>query len=79
MKDTPVRVTLTKVERMRMSESGNPRWRLITDDGRRFMTEVDGSVGYEVDNLTRGLWRMPRDFDLFMTSEGVWDMKPVSR
>lgn len=40
---------LDKAERLNASSLGNPRWE-VTVDGKKYRTEVNGSVGYDVDN-----------------------------
>lgn len=40
---------LDKAERLDASSAGNPRWE-VTVDGKKYRTEVNGSVGYDVDN-----------------------------
>lgn len=46
--------TLERVERMRSSANGNPRWAVTIDAGGEYSltyhTGVDASVGYEVSN-----------------------------
>lgn len=49
---------LTHIERKRNSINGNPRYAVSIDAGGHwsdtYLTQVDGSVGYEVTNFKRG-------------------------
>ena len=42
--------TILTIERERSSRNGNPRWRVTFDNGTSMRTEVDGSVGYGIEN-----------------------------
>lgn len=44
-------VTVRSIVRAPSSGFGNPRYRILTDSGE-FKTEVDGSIGYSLPNLT---------------------------
>lgn len=46
--------TIAEVVRHGSSANGNPRWAVTLDDGRRWLTQVDGQVGYMADNFRRG-------------------------
>ena len=48
--NTSQRVTIHRINRLRNSVNGNPRFSLFTDRGR-FVTKADGMVGFEVQNL----------------------------
>jgi hypothetical protein len=41
---------IESTERMRSSNAGNPRWRVHFKSGKSYPTEVDGSVGYGINN-----------------------------
>jgi hypothetical protein len=41
---------ITRIERAGGSQNANPTWRVIFDDGDQYLTEVDGQVGYGVNN-----------------------------
>lgn len=40
--------TITDIERAASSRNGNPSWFITLDNGTRYRTETDGSVGYAV-------------------------------
>jgi len=42
--------TITRIERMTSSGLGNPRWHLYFADHDSASTEIDGSVGYGINN-----------------------------
>lgn len=44
-------VRITAAERRNNSTSGNPTWRLFTDQGT-FTTEPDAQIGYSIANLS---------------------------
>ncbi|WP_020142297.1 hypothetical protein [Terracoccus sp. 273MFTsu3.1] len=44
--------TIEKVERLRSSTNGNPRWLVTFTDGATAKTQRDSSVGYSIDNRT---------------------------
>jgi hypothetical protein len=46
--------TIAEVVRQGSSVNGNPRWAVTLDDGRRWLTQVDGQVGYVADNFRAG-------------------------
>lgn len=41
---------IAQIERVATSRNGNPTYRVYLTDGRSFLTETDGSVGYSVTN-----------------------------
>lgn len=51
-KTIEVRTTLIGTRRLNCSSNGNPRFELITTDGR-FTTQSDAACSYDVDNIAR--------------------------
>lgn len=47
-----IRTKLTAVVRLNCSRYGNPRFKLLTDDGV-FTTQSDAACSYDVDNIAR--------------------------
>lgn len=41
---------IVSIDRVGASRNGNPTYRLTADDGRNWLTQTDGSIGYEADN-----------------------------
>lgn len=42
--------SVVSCERLSNSRNGNPRYEVTFNDGNWFKTQVDGSVGYEINN-----------------------------
>lgn len=62
---------IVSVERLTNSTNGNPRFRLVTPFDS-FVTKTDGSVGLEVENITR---RLPVRVTLHLDGRGkVWNI-----
>jgi hypothetical protein len=50
-------VVLASIDHAATSHNGNPTYRLTCDDGRTYLTETDGGVGYEATNYRSGYRR----------------------
>ncbi len=51
MADTKVRGEVASVKHVATSRSGNPTYRVTLADGRSWLTETDGAVGYGARNV----------------------------
>ena len=40
--------TIARLERMRSSHNGNPKFRVIFDNGQSYETKTDAMVGYKI-------------------------------
>jgi len=43
--------TIAKLERLRLSVNGNPRFRVTFTDGAVMQTQTDAMIGYSIENL----------------------------
>jgi hypothetical protein len=50
MDESSKTLTIAKLERLKLSTNGNPRFRVTFTDGAVAQTQTDGSVGYEIEN-----------------------------
>ena len=47
---TKITGEIAQIDRVATSRNGNPTYRVTLIDGRSYLTETDGSVGYEAAN-----------------------------
>lgn len=47
---------ITTVEHAGTSRNGNPTYRIVLEDGRKFLTKTDSSIGYAATNF-RPRWQ----------------------
>lgn len=43
-------LTIAKLERLRLSRNGNPRFKVTFTNGESAHTQTDGAVGYSIEN-----------------------------
>lgn len=64
---------VAKLDRLRNSRNGNPRYRVTFEDGSCARTKSDAEISYGITNPElRGAVRVS-----FTPSGDIWDMKPV--
>lgn len=61
---------IVSVERAGTSPMGNPTWRINLEDGRSFLTQVNGSVGYSATNFRPPYGHGPLPVILTLTKAG---------
>lgn len=48
--ETQQTLTIAKIERLKLSTNGNPRFRVTFTNGLMAQTQTDGAVGYSIEN-----------------------------
>ena len=76
-KTTTTTGTIVSVEHAATSRMGNPTYRIKLEDGREFLTETDGQIGYAAQNYAprRHLDGEPTPATLHLGARGrVWNI-----
>lgn len=58
---TKVTFVIDHTHRLNNSKNGNPRFLIVTADGDEYITQSDGSVGFEISNLSHELRKRNAD------------------
>ncbi len=62
--------TIKTVEHAATSRMGNPTYRVTLDDGRSYLTETDGSIGYAATNYRPRWSQSSEPVTLFINGRG---------
>ena len=67
-------LTISSLERLKLSTNGNPRFRVTFTDGTVAQTQTDSSIAYAIENPEyRGV-----PVKVSFTAAGrIWDLEPV--